>query len=235
MNGSFDADKKNRKGSVLTIDKESRFFAADTELISAGKYNLIIGLMIACGFALNLAMAYFMPGLILSLPPVAIIIAYFVLAIGGIAIVHRSSSAFVSGIAFFVLAAGTGLVLTYILSGYTGASVVLAFAITAVITVVMAVISSIFPAVFLSMGRGLLVSLGVTIVAELICMFFFRGALGAFDYVVILIFCGYIGFDWARAQLYQKTVRNAIASAADLYVDIVNILIRILSIVGKDR
>ena len=53
------------------------------------------------------------------------------------------------------------------------------------------------------------------------------------DYAVALIFCGYIGLDWCRAQQYPKTLDNAIDSAADIYLDIVNLFIRILSITGK--
>ena len=55
------------------------------------------------------------------------------------------------------------------------------------------------------------------------------------DYVMVVIFAGYIGFDWAKAQAYPKTLDNAIDSAADIYVDIVNIFIRILSIMGNKK
>ena len=50
-----------------------------------------------------------------------------------------------------------------------------------------------------------------------------------------MIFCGYIGLDWNRAQMYPKTVDNAIDSAADIYLDVVNLFVRILSITGKRR
>ena len=53
------------------------------------------------------------------------------------------------------------------------------------------------------------------------------------DYAVALIFCGYIGLDWCRAQRYPKTLDNAIDSAADIYLDVVNLFIRVLSITGK--
>ena len=55
----------------------------------------------------------------------------------------------------------------------------------------------------------------------------------AIDFLVALIFCGYIGFDWSRAQRYPKTINNAIDASVDIYVDIVNLFVRVLSILGK--
>jgi FtsH-binding integral membrane protein len=52
---------------------------------------------------------------------------------------------------------------------------------------------------------------------------------------VALIFCGYIGLDWHRAQQFPKTLNNAVDSAADIYLDVVNLFVRILSITGKRR
>ena len=98
----------------------------------------------------------------------------------------------------------------------------------------MMAVSSVFPNFFLSMGRVLGISLLACIVIEVILMI--AGApLAIMDYIVVLIFCGYIGYDWARANACFKTVDNAIDSAAELYVDIVNLFVRILSILARNR
>jgi FtsH-binding integral membrane protein len=95
------------------------------------------------------------------------------------------------------------------------------------------IISTIFPQFFLSLGRVLLFALLGSLAVELIGGLIFRLNLGIMDYVMVVIFGGYIGYDWAKAQVYPKTLDNAIDSAADIYVDIINLFIRILSIVGK--
>ncbi len=46
-------------------------------------------------------------------------------------------------------------------------------------------------------------------------------------------FCGYIGVDWGRANQIERTVDNAIDSAAALYLDIINLFLRILRIMSK--
>ena len=52
------------------------------------------------------------------------------------------------------------------------------------------------------------------------------------DLAVAVIFCGYIGYDWAKAQQCPKTYDNAVDSAADLYTDIVFLFLELLSLLG---
>ena len=111
-----------------------------------------------------------------------------------------------------------------------------------------AVIAAILLLIF---GAGILRLVGqffitaVVFAFKLVCVFFgvlaalcfvlFPAALMLTDYVVVLLFCGYVGFDWARAQQYPKTLDNAIDCAADIYVDIINLFIRILSIIARSK
>ena len=77
------------------------------------------------------------------------------------------------------------------------------------------------------------VGLIASIVIEVLGMLIFKWSMNFMDYIVALIFCGFIGFDWARAQVFPKTLDNAVDSAADIYVDVANLFIRILAITGK--
>ena len=211
---------------------------------SRGMYNLAIGLTVVAGCALNFLMSKFLSpsisdylysnskvGLIL------ILVLYLVGSFAGIAIVNKVQSPAVGILGFGLLAFAMGLVLSVILPLYTDVSIATAFLITMVITAVMTVAGALFPAFFSSIGKGLCITLLITIIAELLCgLVFFRGRnLQIFDYIVIFIFCGYIGFDWSRAQQRPSTINNAIRSAAAIYVDVVNIFIRVLSIIGKRR
>ena len=113
------------------------------------------------------------------------------------------------------------------------AALIISFLITAIVTVIMILVSSIFPKFFLSIGRGLLIGLIASIVIEVLGMLIFKWSMNFMDYIVALIFCGFIGLDWARAQVFPKTLDNAVDSAADIYVDVANLFIRILAITGK--
>ena len=48
-----------------------------------------------------------------------------------------------------------------------------------------------------------------------------------------IIILGYIGYDWAKAQEKRKTLDNAVDSAVDLYLDVINLFVRLLG--SKDN
>ncbi|MBW2081126.1 MAG: US12 family protein [Deltaproteobacteria bacterium] len=78
-------------------------------------------------------------------------------------------------------------------------------------------------------------TLVVVIIVEMIEIFVFKVHHGIIDWVIAVIFCGYIGYDWGRANRIPKTVDNAVDSAASLYMDIINLFLRILRIMGRRR
>ena len=98
-------------------------------------------------------MAYFFTKQILSIPLVAVIIAYFIMSLGGMFVVHKSTSAFVSGVGFVVMAVGMGLILTFIFNAYELSSVYMAFGITATVAIVMTVLATFFEQFFLNESR----------------------------------------------------------------------------------
>ena len=85
----------------------------------------------------------------------------------------------------------------------------------------------------MSLGRGLFIAFIVAFVAE-IAMYFITGSVPPiFDWIFVVIFSGYIGYDWVRAQMVPKTVDNAIDCAAALYVDIAILFLRLVRIFGR--
>jgi FtsH-binding integral membrane protein len=46
---------------------------------------------------------------------------------------------------------------------------------------------------------------------------------------VAALFCGYIAYDWAKAQEESPTADNAVDACVGLYLDIINLFLRILS------
>ena len=125
-----------------------------------------------------------------------------------------------------------GVLLCMFLPGYSMSAILPAIVTTGGIAVVMTLLSTLFPNVFLKMGRGLFISLIVGILAQFIA-YLFGYAGGLFNWGFVILFSLYLGFDWARAQSYPKTLDNAIDSAIDIYLDLINIFIRLLEIFGK--
>ena len=214
--------------------KAERLTRQEGTIISENKYNIIIGLTLLWGIGINILMATLLKPYILMIHPAVVFIGYLVISIGCMTIVFKSRNAGVSFAAFSGLAVAMGVIVTWICAGYTSATIYSAFLATGIIVVAMMILSMIFPAFFQKLGGVLFFALIGSIIVELIGGLIFHNPMNIMDYVIVVIFSGYVGYDWSRAQAYPKTTDNAVDSAADIYVDIINIFIRILSIMGKN-
>ena len=204
-------------------------------MVTERTYNLTIGLTLLWGVLINVVMATFFTYQILSMNYLLVVVLYFAGTLGCSILVHKSSSPAMSFAGFTGMAISMGLLLTFYVTAFTGHSVAYAFIATALITVIMVLLSMLYPEFFRNLGRTLFVSLLGCILIELIGSLVLGLPMTIIDYAVALIFCGYIGLDWHRAQQFPKTMDNAVDSAADIYLDVVNLFVRILSITGKRR
>ena len=209
--------------------------------ISERAYNLVIGGVLLYGFLVDCFMVAFLSDAAFNFVynnTLMFYISYFVMCIIGGIMVHGSRNPVVSfiGYNFFVIPLGLIISASLQLLAYAGATdiVVTAFGITAIVTIAMMVASTLFPQFFLSLGRTLFVTLVITVILELI-LAIAGASLGIIDYVVVLIFCGYIGYDWAKANACARTLDNAVDSAAELYVDIAVLFMRLLSILARSN
>ena len=213
---------------------ESVWERSGSDDVSANTFNLIIGLTLFWGFALNFVMLKFIPvSFIQSIPMFWFLIAYFVTCIAGIALIKASENPVVSFIGYNLIVVPFGLVLNLIVSKYAPGTVLNAITATAIQTVAMMALSTAFPQWFENLGPVLFIALLGAIVIEVLMIIITGHSATWIDWIVAIIFCGYIGFDWWRANNVPKTIDNAIDCAASLYMDIINLFVRILSIFGK--
>ena len=218
--------------------KALRLNSFEGTLLSDRAYNALIGFTVLCGLVVNAVMAFCMPASAIAFVaerPLVVLIGFLVVSIGSIFVIHRSDNALVSFIAFIVLSVAFGTLVALMVSTYTTASVQRAFLMTAAVTGLMILAAVVFPGTFLKLGRALFIALIGTLVVEVITMLVTGSSPAVFDWIFVGIFSLYIAFDWQRAQAYPHTADNAVDSAADIYVDIINLFIRILAIVGGSR
>ncbi|CAM3857093.1 Bax inhibitor-1 family protein [Ectopseudomonas alcaliphila] len=203
-------------------------------LISPAAYNLVIGLTLLWGFLCN----WWMVGNISTewirgINPWVFFGGYFASCMLGVSLFARSSNPLVSFAGYNLVVVPFGLIVNLVVDRYDPKLVQEAIRITALVTVGMMILGTLFPAFFKRISSALTVALLVVIVVELVEIFVFRARHGILDWIVVLIFCGYIGYDWGRANQIPKTLDNAIDSAAALYMDIINLFLRILRILGR--
>lgn len=223
--------------SAFSTRKEERLNSGVGDQISVRRYNAVMLLTLLWGFLVNTVMVYYFAipimRLLSGVGPLWIFIGYFVLAIAGIAISARSTNPWISFLGYNLLVLPIGVLLCLILPGIPVAIVTKALLLTGIVTATMALLGLVAPNVFLGMGRTLFIALIVGILAELVATFLFHYTGTAFDWLFVVLFSGYIGYDVAKSQIYPKTVDNAVDCALDIYLDIINIFIRLLALLSR--
>ena len=200
------------------------------DTLSAEKFYAIFGGTLLYGFLLNAIFAVFFTDIFAQMNPIALIVGYLVLAISGV-FMSKFGGALLSFIGFSLVVIPSGALISVCLLDYNMGTITTALFIVALIALVMFFVAIRFPEKMLSLGFPLFISLCVGIGAELIC-FLLGLSTGIFDWIFVLIFAGYLGYDFSVVSNYDKTFDNAIDSALDVYLDIVNLFLRILSILG---
>ncbi|MGI6205878.1 MAG: Bax inhibitor-1 family protein [Anaerovoracaceae bacterium] len=222
-------------GITSLSDKQSRLYQTSGDrIVSRRLYNFTIGAVILYGVIINVLMSWYLAPQILSINPVLLLAGYIILVIAGSYITYRSSSPLVSFIGYNLVCLPLGAVITICVQGYSTTVVAQAFMLTAVITGVMMLASTAFPGTFAGMGRMLFIGLIGIIIANLVCLLFgIQTTIIA--WIAAVLFSLYIGYDWVRAQQYVPTLDHAVDSALDIYVDIVNLFLQLLTIMGRNE
>jgi FtsH-binding integral membrane protein len=204
--------------------------------LSEATYNLVIGGVLFYGFLINWLMVQFIPvESIAAVNPILFFIGYFACCMGGCALFVKSDNPAISFLGYNLVVVPFGFIINLVVHQYQPALVVEAVRVTAMVTFLMMGLGSLFPAFFRKIAGALFIALIAVIVVELVQVFIFRVNVAWVDWAVALIFCGYIGYDWGRANSIPRTLDNAVDSAAALYMDIINLFLRILRILGRRR
>lgn len=219
-------------GIPFGYDLKQKVATADS--FTARKYWLTLGLTLAFGFVLNYFMIKTIPGeAIMAINTWVLLIGYFVCAFSGIAISAKSDVPAISFIGYLLVVVPVGVVITPFVQHFDPAIVEKAVLFTASLTFIMAGLGAMFPMFFRGIGKILFWALLASIVAELIMIFAFHYKPAFMDFIVAIIFMGFIGYDYSKALEDDATVDAAIDRAVALYLDIINLFIRILEIMGK--
>lgn len=202
--------------------------------VSARTYNMFLGGSIVYGLLMNVLSVLFLEDFFMSINPIAFIIGYFASCIAGSVIAAKSNNPLISFLGYNLIVLPIGGLLTICLQEYEGADIMAAIAVTGVVVALMTVFSIVKPDFFRGMGRTLFFCLLFGIIAEIIATIMGYGG-NAFNWFFVILFSLYIGYDYCKAQDYPKCLDCAIDSSVDIYLDIINLFIRILDIIAKSK
>ncbi|MBT3229110.1 MAG: hypothetical protein HOD43_10220 [Candidatus Marinimicrobia bacterium] len=218
---------------------ESNVFQRTTTtdaIISDAKYNLTIGAVLLWGFLVNWILVETVdPEFLRSINIWLFLGLYFGSVFYGVNLFSKSDDPVKSFIGYNFVVVPFGLVVNLVVSQYSTEIVIEAIQITGGVTLIMMILGSAYPAFFKKISGALAMALLAVIIVEMFQIFILGMHSNWIDWAVAAIFCGYIGYDWGRANQIPKTLDNAVDSAAALYMDIINLFLRVLRILGRRR
>lgn len=205
-------------------------------VVSDATYNMVIGVVLCWGFFINwLIVRYVDPALLRGINPWVFFIGYFASCFYGVYLFNTSEEPAISFIGYNFVVVPFGVIVNLVVSRYDPNLVLEAIRVTAMVTIVMMTLGVLFADFFRRIETALFIALAAVILIELFHIFILHMPRSWTDWVVVLIFCGYVGVDWGRANRIPKTLDNAIDSAAAIYMDVINLFLRILSILGRSK
>ena len=197
--------------------------------ISPSLYNFIIGAVLLWGFFITAVVQHQFAQVQFGWP---LLIGYFVSSFLGL-MLARSQNALLSLLGYHFIVVPTGVLLGPLVNALSPQVLQNTLFLTGGVTCGMMGAATVFPAIFLKLGRALFFSLLALIVVSLVQMFFFPRGYTIVDYIAAGIFSLYIAYDYARAQAIPKTMDNAVDVCIALYLDVINLFIRLASILSR--
>ena len=209
-------------------------------IVDSRVYNGIIGAVLLWGFLINYLLCLKVgsfTSLFPEMSPLVFVIGYFVLAITGILVTNKSRNPLISFLGYNLVVIPFGLMVSTVVEGYggVGADVVTqAFLYTALVAVAMVATAVVFPQIFEKISTALGAVLLCLVLCEIVLLIL-RVDQIVTSWIAVGLFSLYLGYDVYRSQLFPKTVKNAVLSALDIYLDLANLFLRLLRILGRRR
>ena len=168
---------------------------------------------------------------------IPIIIGYIVCVIAGSIITNKSSNPIISFLGFNLIAVPVGVLVAGSVGAYAEIDPTIvkdAFLMTAIITGVMMVLGYIKPKWFEKLG-GLLFTVLISMVVCEIVLLILGVSQYVFTWIGVFLFTVYIGYDTMRAMRYPHTLDNAVDCALDLYLDIINLFLKLMKLIARSK
>lgn len=151
----------------------------------------------------------------------------------------RKLSPMVAKVLFCIYALVTGLTFSTIFVVYAMSSIIYVFGITAIVFLIFALLGYYTNMDLSKLGTYLFMALLAVIIASIINIFIGSTALEfAITIIALLVFVGYVAYDvnmLRKSNAYDKNENLPIYWALQLYLDFINLFIRLLRLLGKER
>lgn len=215
--------------------REQRLLEISGVMMDRRRYNMVLCGIMLYGLIANLIICTYFGDAAATMNSLSFLIGYFICALIGCMMSAFFTNPLINFIGYNLVVLPSGFVVSMTVQEYGGLGsevVIQAFLITLCITATMTLLAVALPEFCSKLGGILFASLLGLIIAEIILMILGRQNI-ATSWIGAAIFSLYIAYDVWRSQKFPPTLSNAIDSALDIYLDIVNLFLELLEIFGK--
>lgn len=210
-----------------------RRLGTEGRALSDRAFYLLIGAALLFGFFVNALEVMFLTDFFLSWNPTVFLIVYLVMVIVGCIMSVWSRNPVISFIGYCMVVLPLGAVLSIYLPAFTYKTITSAFLVTTFLSLFMIILALVYPRVFNSIFALLGIAVLVALMYQIVAIFTGFGNNTWVDWLIVLLFSAYVGFDVSLARVRPRTVNNAVASACAIYMDLIYVFIRLVAIFGR--
>jgi len=209
------------------------WYQSGADTMTRGSFYFVLGAILAWGFAFTMLVSHATAGWDMGLG------GFLLVGVGipflGI-FLSTSTQAWIMFIGFHLLVGGLSAVLGPVLHHVVEVQPGLierAATMTGLVTAVMGMSGMLLPNFYRSIGGALFGALTALVIVSTARLFLPAiQDVGIIDYASAVIFSLYIGYDMYRASSIPATLDNAVGVAVSLYLDIVNLFLDFINIMG---
>jgi len=203
--------------------------------VSAHTFYGVMAIVLVWGLGLTAYFAHYAIQIAFIPSWTSLIVLGLVIPIAGIFVAIKSKNPLLSFVGYNMIVIPFGFLLGPVVNQYSPDVVRNAFGMTAAISLSMGMLGTIYPKFFSKIGGFLFMTLIGLLIVRILQLFIPGLDLTIIDYVAAGLFSLYIGYDMYRANNMPKTLNNAVSVCVDLYLDIINLFLNILRIMGKGK
>ncbi len=222
-----------KKDNSFQVISTGVFDREGNDTISANGFYAIIAIVLAWGLGLTAYLANYAIEIGFMPSGWLVLVIGLAIPIAGIFVAIKSDNPIISFIGYNMIVVPFGFLLGPVVNHYSPDVVRNAMGMTAGIAILMGILGTLFPNFFSKIGGVLFIALLSLLGVRILQLFFPSLDFTWIDYLAAGLFSLYIGYDMYRANTMQKTVDNAVDICVDLYLDIINLFLNILKIMGK--
>lgn len=177
-----------------------------------------------------------------GLPPsLWLLLGAFVVSVVGIIVALASSNPLVSLLGYSLVILPMGVITGPVFAQFEHASIMRILFLTGGVTAVLGLVGAVIPDSLEGWGSWLLGALTLLILGQVgVIIAAAMGleigrAMTILDWVGVVLFSGYIIYDFNRAMHVERTHDNAIDCALAVFLDFINLFLRLLSLFGQKK